>query len=257
MSRTAKQLLSGALYLAVLGTIGWWIYSVTLAPAPSCFDNVQNGGETGVDCGGPCVSCAIKHLQPLSISPSSLFGTDRVYSAVAEVTDPSDLYGTKTFSYSVAFVDANGNVLQTVDQTGFLYPGQTRSLIVAGVSIQNGIPTQANFTLDATSTAWASASDFSEPIYELSNPQAAISGNQVVITGTVINPNNITISSIHLGAFAVNNLGIKIGASTTVLQNLGPFRQQTFQISIPLQKGLLNSVDLSASATSIEVQALQ
>ena len=27
-------------------------------PAPTCSDNVQNQGETGVDCGGPCTACA-------------------------------------------------------------------------------------------------------------------------------------------------------------------------------------------------------
>jgi hypothetical protein len=25
--------------------------------APTCFDDVKNGGETGIDCGGPCASC--------------------------------------------------------------------------------------------------------------------------------------------------------------------------------------------------------
>ena len=27
-------------------------------PAPTCFDGIQNQGETGVDCGGPCSSCS-------------------------------------------------------------------------------------------------------------------------------------------------------------------------------------------------------
>ena len=26
-------------------------------PVPDCFDNIQNQGEKGVDCGGPCVPC--------------------------------------------------------------------------------------------------------------------------------------------------------------------------------------------------------
>ncbi len=257
MSRTVKQILYGTLYLAILSVIGWWVYSVTLAPAPSCFDNTQNGGETGVDCGGPCISCEIKHLQPLSIGPGLLLGSDRVFSATAEVTDPNDAYSARSFAYSVTFSDANGTVLQTVDQIGFLYAGQTKDLIVAGVGIANGIPVKATFGMDPASAVWAKSADFSEPIYELTNPTATISGTQMLITGTIINPNNIPISTIRLGAFAVDNLGMKIGASTTILQNLGQFRQQTFQITVPLQKNILGSVDLQASATSIEVQALQ
>ena len=26
-------------------------------PAPTCTDGIQNQGETGVDCGGPCSAC--------------------------------------------------------------------------------------------------------------------------------------------------------------------------------------------------------
>jgi len=26
-------------------------------PVPDCFDNIQNQGEQGIDCGGPCVPC--------------------------------------------------------------------------------------------------------------------------------------------------------------------------------------------------------
>jgi hypothetical protein len=29
----------------------------TEQPAPTCFDGIMNGGELGVDCGGPCAPC--------------------------------------------------------------------------------------------------------------------------------------------------------------------------------------------------------
>ncbi|MDB9782763.1 DUF5011 domain-containing protein [Winogradskyella sp.] len=32
--------------------------NVITVPDPTCDDGIQNGGETGVDCGGPCVPCA-------------------------------------------------------------------------------------------------------------------------------------------------------------------------------------------------------
>lgn len=37
---------------ALMGCLTW------LAGAPSCSDGIQNQGETGVDCGGPCPACA-------------------------------------------------------------------------------------------------------------------------------------------------------------------------------------------------------
>src|SRR5829696_3181026 len=28
-------------------------------PVPTCSDGIQNQGETGIDCGGPCTACAL------------------------------------------------------------------------------------------------------------------------------------------------------------------------------------------------------
>lgn len=36
----------------------------TTAPTTSCFDSIKNQGEEGIDCGGPCDPCAIKKEMP-------------------------------------------------------------------------------------------------------------------------------------------------------------------------------------------------
>ena len=47
---------AGTLLLAVILTAG--LYSCKKKEKESCTDGIQNQGETGVDCGGPCASCA-------------------------------------------------------------------------------------------------------------------------------------------------------------------------------------------------------
>lgn len=46
------------LSLLLLGGAAWWALGQK-APVATCKDNVQNQGETGVDCGGPCRACIV------------------------------------------------------------------------------------------------------------------------------------------------------------------------------------------------------
>ncbi len=255
--RLLKQFLYGTFYLLVLAGILWWIYSVTLKPAPSCFDNKQNGTETGVDCGGGCIPCEIKNLQPFSLKPAMLFSADRVFSASAELNNPNLNYGAKTFDYEVNFYDGAGNVLKNIKNKSFIYSGETKNLIEAGVRITNGIPARAEIKIDDKSIAWEKVENFSSPKYDLKDVLAGLENGQAVVGGNISNPNNFTISKIIMSAFLVDKSGIKIGASKTELQNVAPFKTENFKIFIPAGKDLLNSADLKATAQSVAVEILK
>ena len=58
-------------------------------------------------------------------------------------------------------------------------------------------------------------------------------------------------------AFLVDKLEIKIGASKTELQNVGPFRVESFRIFIPVRKDLVGEVDLEATSQSVFVEVLK
>ncbi len=255
--RLLKQFLYGIFYLTILGAVLWWIYAVTLRSAPSCFDNSKNGNEAGVDCGGGCVSCEIKNLSPLSLLPATLFSADRVFSASAEINNPNLNYGAKTFDYEVNFYDGAGNVLKNIKNKSFIYSGETKNLIEAGVRITNGIPIRAEIKIDEKSLVWEKAENFSSPKYDLKNITAELDNGQAVISGNITNPNNFTIFKIIVSAFLVDKSRIKIGASKTELQNVGAFQAENFKIFIPAGKDLLSSADLAATAQSVAVEILK
>ena len=60
--RLLKQFLYGFFYLAILVSLIWLVYSFEFKPAPNCFDGKKNQEETGIDCGGSCISCEVKAL---------------------------------------------------------------------------------------------------------------------------------------------------------------------------------------------------
>lgn len=47
------------------GTFGLCVYN----PVPSCTDGIQNQGETGIDCGGPCTACPV--IPPCVSNPAA------------------------------------------------------------------------------------------------------------------------------------------------------------------------------------------
>ncbi len=78
------------------------------APCPTCDDGIQNGNETGVDCGGDCDPCLVgiqgewqssgANVAPLLVT---LFAVDSIYAEFK--TD---------MTYSVTQVDTSGTAIQ-------------------------------------------------------------------------------------------------------------------------------------------------
>jgi len=63
--RTQKQIVVGlATTLVILALV--FMGKNIFKPKPTCSDNKQNQNEDAVDCGGPCLACDLKDLEPLS-----------------------------------------------------------------------------------------------------------------------------------------------------------------------------------------------
>lgn len=257
MSRIAKQFLYGTFFLLVFGALVWGVYSITLKPAPSCFDNKQNGDEAGLDCGGPCISCDVKNLAPLFAGEANLYGVDRVYSASARIQNSNTDFGARTFSYTVNFYDAGGILLESVSGKSFIYANESKNIVEAGARIVNGIPVRAEMVIDNASVEWAKRGDFSEPKYELKDVVAELENGQAVISGAVLNPNNFTFSKVVISAFLADKFGTRAGASRTELNDVGQFRQESFKIFIPVRSDMLENIDLKATAESVAVSVLK
>ena len=257
MKRFLKQFLYGTFYLLIIGGIVWGVYLIEFKPAPTCFDNLQNGGETEVDCGGSCVSCEIKNLKPLALSDTVLFGSDRFFSANAKVSNLNKDFGIRKFDYKVNFYEASGKVIHTVQNSSFIYSEETKNLIEAGARITTAIPVKAEFILEGENINWEKASDFSSPPVLLRDVSAVVDSEQVIISGNITNTNNFTISKIVASAFLVDKLGKKTGVSKTELKDTGPFRVENFKIFVPLKKALSDSADLDATAKSVVVEVLK
>lgn len=252
-----KQVFYGIFYLSVFGLLVWGFYRASVRLSPTCFDDAQNDSETGIDCGGPCVSCEIKKIKPLIISPVAIFGTDRIYSVSAEIRNGNFNFGAENFLYEVNFYDASGKILKIIKNKSFIYSGETKNIIEAGVKITEGIPVRSEIKIEAGAIQWNKSQNFFQPKIVLGKMNFLNEGTQVSVAGNITNPNNFVVSKIIIDAFLVDKSGVKIGASKTEIQNVDPFMVENFKIYFPVKKFLAGSVDPEATIASLSVEVLK
>jgi len=257
MPRLLKQILYGIFFLLFLFGAVRVIYISALQSAPSCFDNRKNGTETGVDCGGACIPCEEKNLQPIAIGATTLFSQDRVFSVAAELINPNSAFAASAFDYQIILKDASGSVLRAITNSSFLYAGERKKIVEAGVRITQGIPVEVSVIINPESIIRKPAQAFIRPEIEVRDVIAAIESGQVVISGYVTNINNFVITKIIINGSAINSAGAAVGVSKTEIRNVAAFGVENFKIFIPIGKSVLADIDFSKTAEQIGIEVLK
>ncbi|NNL81861.1 MAG: hypothetical protein HKP28_00630, partial [Winogradskyella sp.] len=106
----------------LVDNISWGANKLTDPPAPSCTNNIQDGDETGVDCGGSCPNSCIPD-PPTSAQQASSTGTDLyVYSDIAGPSVTNFIFnsfGGSGGPYTEIDIDSDGNMTGKLRDLGF------------------------------------------------------------------------------------------------------------------------------------------
>ena len=248
-----KRFIYGIMYLIIFGGLGYGIYAVTLQPAPSCFDNKQNQGETDIDCGGSnCQPCDAKNFQPINIAPVALINVGGTsLSAVIRLSNPNTSYGANKFTYTLKFFDSNGTIVDSVTNDSFIYPGEIKTIIEAGLNIDPGLVSSAS--VEVSNLSLKSIADFALPKIQTRDIKIELrhQDSLAVISGVLVNQNAFVLSQAVINVVIANELGVKVGASKTLAENIQPFTEQQFRISVPsidLAVVTLDQIEISVAA---------
>ncbi|HEY4475390.1 MAG TPA: hypothetical protein VJB92_01565 [Candidatus Paceibacterota bacterium] len=232
-SRFLKQLIYGIFYLAIIFGIGYILYAPFKTPA-SCFDNRKNQGETEVDCGGSCLSCDLRHLKDIEISPVQIFPLqDNKLSLLFELKNPNVKYGASRFIYTVSFRDASGVESDSVWRESFIYPGELKTVVEAALDIDQSKTRSARVELSDFS--WKPVSEFSLPKTQTRDIRVDIQLGEKrgTVSGIFINQNSFRLARVSISAIFSDTAGVKIGVSKTLIEDVEPFQEKNFTIAIP------------------------
>ncbi len=122
-SRRQSQYILGLLvFLGLIALIIAWPY---ITKKPTCFDGKQNGGESGVDCGGACQRiCSAEVAEPIILWKRAFPVSNSNYNLVAFVENRNKAAAVAMASYEFRIYDTNNLLIGRREGTTFIPPNQ-------------------------------------------------------------------------------------------------------------------------------------
>ena len=124
-----RRILYGGGFVLVLAAVVGLLFFHFFYRAPSCSDGVQNGDETGVDCGGACTTlCSGQTLSPIVHWAKAFNVLGSVYNLAAYVENPNIGSSNPTATYDFKVYDAS-NIL-IAENTGQTFIPKNKKFII-------------------------------------------------------------------------------------------------------------------------------
>lgn len=238
MTRRNKQIAYGSFYIVFLFAVVYGIYTVTLKPPASCFDNKLNQDETEADCGGQfCESCDIRRLLPIESSVLGILpaGSDSTATALIEFKNLNSTYGATSFKYHIG--DYEG--------TSFIYPSEVKQLAIVNLPSDSDAITKQVVTI--SDVKWLMSESLSIPRIQISR----VNLDNGIITGNLKNVGSFPILNATVNGFVQMSDKKIVGAGRTLIRDLAPSEERSFQIVVPLAQGF----DSGSGTPRVSVEA--
>lgn len=210
-----RRLVYGTSFLVVIGFLGVGIYSMYWYVPPTCFDEVRNGLERGVDCGGTCTRiCSADTLAPKVLWTRAFRNTKGLYNVVAYVENRNLNVGAPELHYTVKLYDNNGLIVEKKNVT-VLPPDSVYPIFEGRIETGERVPTQAHLELEKD-TLWLPAT--------LGREQFSVKARELIsadtkprLTATLENTALDEARDVEVIATIFDARGVALNASRTVI----------------------------------------
>lgn len=254
--RFVKQLLYGAGFLLFFSAIGLGLYGLLFKAPATCFDNKQNGTETGIDCGGGCAPCGIKYAKDIIADSIDKYpvGSSKTV-VVAHLTNPNEDYGLSDFVYTLSAKDDAGKTIKEATGHSFIYDSRAKGMRYLVDVIDTDMKTITDMTFAYGSPQYGARADFVEPNIQQKEFTTDISGLSKTMAPVYIFNKDLMMKS----------KGVDVQALEEFLQKHGLFNKTpdtTFDLDTKLalikyqqQKKIKPSTGIFSGTTRTKVNA--
>jgi hypothetical protein len=186
---------------------------------PTCFDQKQNGEETGVDCGGKCsLLCSTATIDPIIHWVRYFKIAEGLYSIIAYVENQNVDATVKNLPYSFKLYDDKGVVL--VEKTGKvnLNPRQIIPIAQTGLSTGKLNPVRASF--DFTDEIVWQKEEHKEPVLIIKDEQIVPDKEVQKITAEVFNSSLEDVNNVTFVVIVYDRDNNAIASSSTLIEEI-------------------------------------
>lgn len=225
-TRTAKQIIYGALYALILLVFCGIVYLLFIRPFTDT----------------PMVVCTPNTCAPTSTaslvsSPLLTFVTSPGHDTfLAQIANNDPDFGAATVDYEIDFYDASDTIIQSIPGQSFIYPNENKYIVMPNESAPASFD---HLAFNITGAQWFASSTLgADPSvaggqFAVQNLNSASASTTVSVSGQVINTTIVSYSQAIVVVLFKDANGNTIGASQTELDNLGAGDSQDFSVIYP------------------------
>lgn len=205
--------------ISILGVVFVLPAYLLLHKKPNCFDNKQNGGEKGVDCGGSCANlCRSQYLDPNVRWTRSTEVKHGLYNVLAYVENPNIDAGTNSIAYVFKVKDRDGVLIYERKGKTFIPPNKFFAVFESGIFTDEKIPTRVTFEFTSDSV-WKNMQN-KESGLAIIDEKISSKDESSRVEAVIENKTVQTIFNIEVVAIVYDEHGNALGFSRTFVDEL-------------------------------------
>jgi hypothetical protein len=240
MTPRTKKIVYGLVYIFIVFIVVYLIWFLPSKPQPTCFDNILNQDEEGVDCGGPCeISCYAKYAKPLEVLDSFLFFKDLEQGklfTLFTIRNKNNETGSHLFYFTLKFFDDKNNFVGSVDEKTSILPGESKMILSQYESSVYNIERIKKAKVEFGNFNWAKGVEFLKPnIILKENPVLYEENGNLVVEGTISNQSLFRLPKVRILALILNKYDDVLFALQTITGSVESYEDYNFKIFLPLR----------------------
>ena len=252
--RLWKQLTIGLIFVLLLGGIGYGVFDKFFLIEATCFDQIQNGKEDGVDCG--TLACGIvcqEPVKPLQVSGEKLFRIGAGdYDFMAKIVNSNVSHGSSEISYSVVLAGSG-----TKSDTTYILPGQTKYVVLTSLRTDSDLPAGeagvSSVGLKVNSVQWEKLNMPAGEVNLINRRGDFLnSASGSSFEGVVFNDSNYDFDSIDISIILFDASNSVVGVNRTEIRTLLSKTERSFKVVWPFPLAGVVRTDVQVSTNLFE-----